>query len=135
VSSVLNRLIAANEQLAARVRHLEAAEVPVLGSDSLTIASGEITLTSKAPIIRVWLDTESAAASDDLDTINGGALHTIVILTTTNNTRDVTVKDVTGNIQSAGDFALNTIADTIVLMKHSTTATFKWLELARSNNG
>jgi len=49
VSSVLNRLIAANEQLAARVRHLEAAEVPVLGSDSLTIASGEITLTSKAP--------------------------------------------------------------------------------------
>lgn len=63
-------------------------------ASTLTIASGAITVTGSHHLI----DTESAAASDDLDTINGGRDGDILILQTVSSSRDVTLKDGTGNI-------------------------------------
>lgn len=76
-----------------------------LTTASATIAGGVITATGSLMIV----DTEAAAATDDLDTINGGAEGRILLMRTTNGTRDVTLKHATGNIRLPGstDFTLN----------------------------
>lgn len=60
---------------------------------TLTINSGAITITRSRHLI----DTEGAAVSDDLTTINGGVEGDIVFLQTVSNSRVVLVKN-TGNI-------------------------------------
>jgi len=92
----------------------------------LTIAAGVITVTGS----RHTVDTQGDAASDDLDTINGGTDGDILILRSANNARTVTVKDSTGNIQLAGDFSLSSTGDAIVLYFSGSA----WIELTRSNN-
>ena len=94
----------------------------------ITIASGAITPTTSY----VRLDTQSAASSDDLDTINGGAVGDIIVATTKVSSRDVVVKDGTGNLQLAGgaDFTLLTKSSTITLIYDGTS----WLEISRSSN-
>ena len=94
----------------------------------ITIASGAITPTTSY----VRLDTQSAASSDDLDTINGGAVGDIVILETRISSRDVVVKDGTGNLGLAGgaDFTLVNKSSTITLIYDGTA----WLEISRSSN-
>jgi hypothetical protein len=94
-----------------------------------TIASGAIAVTSS----HIVVDTEAAAASDDLDTITGGQDGQILVVTAANSARDVVVKDGTGNIQCAGDCTLDNIQDTITLFYNATQTA--WLELCRSNNG
>jgi len=76
------------------------------------------------------VDTEGSAASDDLDTINGGATGDILILHSTTYTRVVTLKDGTGNLRLAGDFALGDNTDSIMLMYWNSN----WNEISRSNN-
>lgn len=66
---------------------------------TLTISSGVITITGNYH----KLETQSSAASDDLDTINGGAAGGFVRLVTVNDSRDVVIKHGTGNIYCAGD--------------------------------
>jgi len=105
--------------------------VAILGADQLTISGGVIALTSTALIVFVTVDTEGAAANDDLDTINGGAVGQILILAEANSARDVTVKDGTGNMNTAGDFAMSDAADTMVLYSPDGAS---WRELSRSNN-
>jgi hypothetical protein len=95
---------------------------------SKTIAAGVITATAT----RTRLDTEAAAATDDLDTINGGSDGDLIILSTTNSGRDVVVKDGTGNLVLAGDFTLSTTSDRIKLIYDSTLSA--WVELSRSDN-
>ena len=97
---------------------------------SVTIASGVIS----APRSYMIVDTESAAASDDLDTINGvGSNGQRLVLRAANSGRTVVVKDATGNIQCAGDFSLDNVQDTIELIYDSTLTA--WLEIGRSDNG
>jgi hypothetical protein len=96
-------------------------------ASELTIATGVITATQTYHKV----DTEADGASDDLDTINGGAEGDILILRAEHTDRTVTVKDGTGNIQTAGDMALDNTQDTIALVFDGTN----WLELARSNSG
>lgn len=91
-----------------------------------TIASGAITVFSEYHNV----DTEGAAATDDLDTINGGSDGDIVVLFAANNSRDVVVKDATGNMRLAGDCTLTHQDDSITLQKRVST----WYELARSDN-
>ncbi len=100
-----------------------------LSGDTTTqvIASGAITLTKFGLII---VDTEAAAASDDLDTINGSIYGAIIVLRQAADTRDVTVKDGTGNLSLAGDCAFTDADDTITLVGTGTG----WLEMCRSNN-
>jgi hypothetical protein len=94
---------------------------------SLTISSDAITITSSAHQV----DVESGTA-DDLKTINGGALGSVVILRTVGAGETITVKDQAtgGNLLLAGDFSMASNHDTITLLK---TGTY-WQEISRSDN-
>ncbi|MEX5513551.1 hypothetical protein [Pseudophaeobacter sp. 1A09344] len=77
----------------------------------ITISSGSVTISKSYHSI----DTEADAATDDLDTINGGSAGDILVLQTAASARDVTVKHATGNIFCGSDRVLNNVADRIVL--------------------
>ncbi len=73
------------------------------------IASGVIALTTTSPDVQI--DNEAAAASDDLDTITPHAdmgPGSVVVLRSTNSSRDPTIKHATGNILLVGglDFTM-----------------------------
>jgi len=93
----------------------------------LTIAAGVVTAYLE------WhtIDTEADAATDDLNTINGGTDGGVVTFRASSGARDVVFKDSTGNLQLAGDFTLNNTQDTITLRYMGGT----WYELSRSDNG
>ena len=94
---------------------------------SKTIASGVITLNGKYS--RLMLETEGSAATDDLDTINGGFIGQVLTLSQTSSLRDVTVKNGTGNITlSGGDYNIQSSSHTITLMYNGST----WDEVART---
>lgn len=92
----------------------------------LTISSGSITVTGSNHTI----DTESDAASDDLDTISGGADGQIVTLRANNEGRTVVFKHGTGNIKTAygGDITLDETEKTVVLIYDD--ALSSWVVLA-----
>lgn len=121
------------EDLARRVRHLETVEKPVIasistgGSTLATIKAGAIDYT--ASYMRV--ETEGGAASDDLDTINGGTAGTLLILRIVDSSHDVIAKDGTG-LKLAGDCTLGTTNDRLFLQCVSASV---WAEIARSING
>jgi hypothetical protein len=93
------------------------------GAD-ITIASGEITATNSFHRV----DTESAASTDNLDTINGGETGQIIILKPVSGSRTIVVRDNAGNIQTAGgtNFSMNDGRDVIVLIYDGN----HWLELS-----
>lgn len=99
---------------------------------SKTIASGVITITSGY----LEVDTEGAAASDDLDTITIGVMTngiaigegSIIVLQSTSAARVITVKHGTGNISLiGGDYVMNSLLSRLTLM-YSGAA---WVEIAR----
>jgi hypothetical protein len=100
----------------------------VLTRANATIAGGAVTAVGNALI----LDTEAAAATDDLDTISGGQTGQIMVLQTANSSRDVVVKHGTGNLFLNGrvDFTLTGTRDKLVLMCIST----EWHEIGRGDN-
>jgi hypothetical protein len=98
-------------------------------SSALTIATGAVAAVGNFHVV----DTEAAAASDDLDTISGGVDGQILVIRAANSSRTVVVKDGTGNIQCGGDFSLDNTQDTITLMYDGTLTA--WLEISRSDNG
>jgi len=70
----------------------------------LTISSGVIVITQNYHRV----DTEGNAASDDLDTINGGTEGFLLVLRAEDAARTIVVKDGTGNILlPGGDYHLN----------------------------
>jgi hypothetical protein len=93
---------------------------------NLTISSGAVTATTSRHLI----DTQGGAATDDLDTINGGSEGDILVISTVNASRDVTAKDSTDNLRLNGDFLMDSTQDRLVLMKSGTA----WFELSRSSN-
>jgi hypothetical protein len=94
----------------------------------LTISAGVVTATGSSHKI----DTESDAASDDLDTINGGSAGDILILRAADGARTVVLKDGTGNLALEGDFSLDAAGDQCVLQR---TEAGYWNELSRADNG
>ena len=94
----------------------------------LTIASGAITVDDSFHKV----DTESDAATDDLDTISGGSDGQILILVAENSARTVVVKNGTGNISCGADFSLDHVEDTITLIYDDSKS--KWLKIASSSN-
>lgn len=112
--------------------------VEVLGGsyEPKTIASGVVTLAaSDKPIQMLLVDTESAAATDDLDTINmtgGGKNGQIVTVWAADSTHTVVMKDGTGNLHLAGDFSLDNTDDSITLQWWEG---YGFYELSRSDNG
>ena len=98
------------------------------GSTALTIASGVITAPSGVKFITV--DTEGAAASDDLDTISGGGAGDTLLIKAASDARTIVAKDGTGNLQLAGDFSLSDSDDSLFLFWNGA----QWHEIARSDN-
>jgi hypothetical protein len=95
-------------------------------ANSHTIASGAVTIVSN----NIVLDTESAAASDDLDTISGGVEGDRIVLRITNSGRNVVIKDGTGNIQCGSDRTLDTTSDIAELLNTGSG----WLLLSVATN-
>lgn len=103
-----------------------------IGSESAkTISSGAITADSTNTIV----DTEAAAAADDLDTISGGADDDLLILSSASSARDVTVRHIgggTGNIRlnGAASRVLSSVSDQLMLRRRGGL----WVELSFSDN-
>lgn len=94
------------------------------GAD-LTIASGVVTVTHS----RHRLDTEGAAASDTLDTINGGVDGQILIISQVANARDITIGHNTGNIwtKTAANVVWTVANNTMMLVYNSLLS--QWQEI------
>lgn len=102
------------------------------------IGSTVRTLTIAAGVIKVFSDmhlvaTEGGAATDDLDTINGGTDNVLVTLFAADAAKDVVVKHGTGNIRLHGavDFTLNNGWDNITLRYYGGF----WIEVSRADIG
>ena len=93
------------------------------------IATGVITIPASPTSNNYVTDTQSSAATDDLDTISGGTDGDIIILSATSDARDVVVKNSTGNIRCNGDRLLNNSLDTIILQLVGSV----WVEIGFSN--
>ena len=113
--------------------------LPMLsGSDTaLTIATGVVTLSNNSS--SYVLDTEGAAATDDLDTISGGQDGQIIFIKSTANARNVVLKHATGNIWNPQnnnaanrDITLD-IATDFVMLRYSSTAAY-WIVVSSSFN-
>jgi hypothetical protein len=88
--------------------------VSPVGVPTLTIASGEITVTGSYHDLL----NEGGAGTDDLDTINGGTDGMVLFLSTLSSSQDVVVKDGTGNIELAwtgGDVTLDVREKVLIL--------------------
>mgnify|MGYP000029343883 CR=1 FL=1 len=77
----------------------------------LTIASGAITVTGSYHRV----DTEAAASSDPLITINGGVDGAIIILSAVSSARSIVVTSGSGNIRLGAHFTLDNVLDMIML--------------------
>lgn len=88
-----------------------------------TIAGGIITKTQSHHDI----DTEGDAATDDLDTINGGSEGDVLIIRPEHTDRTIVVKNGTGNIVCDADITLDTITEYVVLIYDGTN----WQLLAK----
>lgn len=102
-------------------------------TSAATIASGTVALGSgNATATNLKLDTEGAAASDDLDSITGGTDGDIIILSTNSSARDVVVKHsvATDKFQLVGaaDYTLATATSKICLQRVSAV----WREMFRA---
>lgn len=92
-----------------------------------TIATGAITITTSAHKV----DTESAAASDDLDTVTGGLTGQVLVLTAASSARTVVCTEA-GNMKLAGgSMSLDNAEDSLTLIYNGSS----WVELCRSDNG
>lgn len=98
-----------------------------LAPSTATIASGAITATSSYMII----DTEGAAATDDLDTINGGEDGARLVLMSANTSRKPTIKNNTGNIRCGADFEIANTSDTIELIFRAGSG---WKKISSASN-
>jgi len=76
------------------VQHFD--QMAMTAATTLTLASDAVTITQSYHKI----DTQSAAATDDLSTISGGAEGDILFIKQANSSRDVTVKHGVGNIKT-----------------------------------
>jgi hypothetical protein len=94
----------------------------------LTIAAGVIAVTDTYHRV----DTEAAAATDDLDSATGGAVGDILIIVPNNDTHTVVVKHAVGAdlffLQNGLDFTMDTNKHTLVCRYNGT----QWIEIARS---
>ena len=84
---------------------------------TVTISGGVVAFTGAG---RYLIDTEGAAASDDLDTITGLNDGDEVILAPASGSRTVVLKNGTGNLDIKTDISLNDAEDRVRLIKETT---------------
>jgi hypothetical protein len=101
----------------------------VRDASTLTIATGAITATDSFHMV----DTESSAATDDLDTINGGVSGYQLVLRILTDARNVVIKHNTGNILTPDgeDITLDTNEEIITLVYDDGHAA--WLVKSQGN--
>jgi hypothetical protein len=111
------------------VTNLALDSIQFSAATELTIATGAVTITQSAHTI----DTESDAASDDLDTISGGATGDVIYLRAVNDARTVVLKNGTGNILTydGSDITLDEDHKTVSLIYNGTN----WLQVGGSGGG
>jgi len=95
------------------------------GATNATIASGVITYSSSF----MSIDTQGAAGTDDLDTINGGTEGDLLVLRATDSTRTVVLTDA-GNIVINQSHHLSNGNDRAVVQKSGSN----WLLISFSAN-
>lgn len=97
---------------------------------TLTIATGVVAVTNVGS--NYLIDTESSAATDDLDTINGGTDGEIICISLANDARLVNLKHNTGNIWSGGlgNVPLSSTKQKVYLQYQSSSSL--WLVLFNS---
>ncbi len=100
-----------------------------------TIATGVITLTEGTGMLTtsrsaITVDTQAAAATDDLDTINGGRDGHVLVVRATDDTHTIVLKNGTGNIVCIRDISLSAYTDLALLVYNSTLS--KWLAVEAS---
>lgn len=97
-----------------------------------TVASGAVTIPGNTLERNIALDTEGAAATDDLDTINGGNYGQVYVFhgPQTTSSRDVTLKNGTGNLHLWGDFRINTLDSWLAAIRYKDI----WVEIGRTND-
>lgn len=107
------------------------ASVPIV--DAEVISGGVITISDDADG-RYTVDTEGAAASDDLDSIAGDmSAGRVVVLFPLDGSHTVVVKHSASiSLNAATDFTMNHAYDTITLLSKGSNV---FVELARSSNG
>ncbi len=85
---------------------------------NVTISGGVLTLSGPG---RYAIETEGAAASDDVDTINGLIDGDEVILSAQDGSHTVVLKNGTGNLSIKVDTSLNDTVDRMRLIMDGTT--------------
>ncbi len=88
------------------------------GSASTVYVSGGVLLLSGAG--RYLVDTESMAASSDVNTINGLSDGEEVMLAPKSGSRTIVFKDSTGNLDIKTDISLNDANDRVRLIRETT---------------
>lgn len=116
-------------------------DIVVLNPRSLPLNTGTApTLTITAGVIAVTnvgssylIDTEGAAASDDLDTINGGNDGEIIYIGNVADARNIVLKHNAGNIfnPNLSDITIDVATDLIELVYSSSLG--KWIVLSQAN--
>lgn len=100
-------------------------------SESVTISSGVVTITSALDIVRLIVDTEGAASLDEVTSITGGFSGQLLIIRQANASRDVDFLDGVGNLRLQGDYkGQGTTTSRLVLEFDGVN----WLEISRSFN-
>ncbi len=97
----------------------------VFAGTARTISAGAITATRSVHAV----DTEGAAATDDLDTINGGQTGALLVLRAAHADRTVVVKPDTGNVGLDADYYLDSTAKHLLLLYDGS----RWVAVARSH--
>ena len=99
---------------------------------TISIATGEIDISSQSAYGTFRIDTEALAATDDLDTITDSNAYDgkLIIVRQNASARDVTYKDGTGNLILAGDFNPGNALSLIMLSYYAGN----WYEVSRSTN-
>lgn len=87
--------------------------IPLIGT--IVISSDAITPNGS----HYRIDTEGAAATDELRTINGGSVGDIIILHSSSVSRVITIKNGAGNIYCGSDRALVSSNQTAIFIKMS----------------
>lgn len=101
----------------------------LLTKESATISGGSIAYGT----VYCQLDTEGSAATDDLTSVTGGAEGNVLVLKTTDNSRDVVVKYGSSThqflLKNNADFTLDNVNDSLTLIR----ASGAWTELSRTD--
>jgi len=95
---------------------------------TITIVNGVVDLTNSAS--NYLIDTEAAAATDNLDTINGGAAEQMIVVGSVDDAKDVVLRHNVGNIWNPAklDITLGLTTDKVELLYSS--ALSKWIVVA-----